>query len=868
MIQNIKDRLIYRLVFLFILIVLLPIGVVSFFVYSLILQNHKENIQTTLTTGARYINTAFSHSANMISASAVRLKDDFRLYKELDNILRRVSDEAEFMNFLRSFYEIDCFQLKSVSGGINISYSDKIKNNPDLSYIRGYNSASIDFNGSKFVASVMIIVSSGTEVFELMLAKEIDDYNLYEVGKSLGFDFILFEEDGEVLKNRFSTLYDSYGFVIAGGNLIMNKGDAVLEKVSDLNILSSKRKIYLFRLPDFSSGKVGAVTLVEDVSYVQSAKKHFILLLLIFTGLLFILGAFIRYQIVTPIVELLEGIGSVSHQIDTERPIEPLSVNSAGEIGRLAEEYNRMASNLGRSFSRIKYLQNYLLNIFESMPSGLIAVDNSGKITQWNRTAEKYSSGPDRISKGEEVWTAVKELGIYKDELLKIIGERSRIEISRALLMDGEKKNININLFPLVSNGVRGSVIRIDDITELKKKEEQLIQAQKMETIGTLAGGIAHDFNNILSGIVGVVSILKYRIDKKIEIPVEQLEEYLDIMEKSGHRAGDIVQRLLTLSRKQNTLMEKVELSEVISQVIKICSNTFDKRIEIAGENLQSKAAIMADFTQIEQVILNLAINASHAMTIMRPEGENYGGVLKFEICENIPEREIFKLKAPRDDKEYVRVSVRDTGVGMDSSTVKQIFEPFFSTKDKGLGTGLGLTIVYNIVQQFGGIIDVDSVPSAGTVFSLYFPKYESMGCDLNKNSEAFSIRKGRGTILVIDDEPVLRELARSMLGQAGYDVVAASDGKEGIDIYRQDPDRIDLVMLDMIMPVIDGRETFRELKKIRDGVKVIITSGFARDRRIEDVIAEGAKDFVQKPYTIYDLTEKVYRVLYNDDKS
>ncbi|MBN2856954.1 MAG: response regulator [Candidatus Delongbacteria bacterium] len=861
----IRSKLFYRLVFLFMLIVLLPIGVVAYFVHDLITENHNDNIRRTLESGVSFINTTFTHNSDIASANSVRVRDDHRFYRELRPVLEKKSDGSGLMNFLRSNYNYDSFRIVDKSGKIEFFYSEKIKDDPRIPCLKDINAPVVSFRNNKFVVSVSLPVAVDEREYYIELSKEIDNYNIYEVGKSLGFDFTLLEEKDLVLNSIFTTVYDSYGKPVKGNGIEINLNSFNLGQVSDCNIASAKRKIYFFKPVNFIKNFLGAITLVEDVHYIRSAKIHFMILMGIFAGLLLLLGIFIKNQIVSPVEELLEGIGNVSKQIDTDQPIEPLDVHSIGEIGQLAEEYNKMASNLGRSFSRIKYLQNYLLNIFESMPSGLIAVDNQGKVTQWNRNAEKYTDPEESIYVGEEVWKAVKDLKLLKNDLLKYIGERNHVEISREPLQNGERRNINIHMFPLIANGVKGSVIRIDDLTELKKKEEQLIQAQKMETIGTLAGGIAHDFNNILSGIVGVVSILKYRTDRQIEIPPEQLAEYLDIMEKSGKRAGDIVQRLLTLSRKQNTLLENVRMSEVVSQVIKICSNTFDKRVRIAGINLESSSSIHADFTQLEQVVLNLAINANHAMTIMRSENENYGGNLTLEIIDDITDSEISKLIKADDTKRYTCISVKDTGVGMDSSVIKQMYEPFFSTKDKSLGTGLGLTIVYNIVQQFGGIIDIDSVPGKGTEFRLYFPKYESCGNSDAAESSAV-IKKGAGNILVVDDEPVLRELATSMLTQAGYSITTASDGREAISVYKQKNKEIVLVLLDMIMPEIDGRETFKELLKINRHVKVIMTSGFARDSRVEEVLNEGAVDFIQKPYTIYNLTEKVYGAVYNEN--
>ncbi|MCK5759915.1 MAG: response regulator [Candidatus Delongbacteria bacterium] len=861
MIQPIRTKLIYKLFSIFFIAIILPVGIATILIYGHIKSQYFEKVESSLDQGEKYVLANFSNELKLLKASLLKIKNDSKLIDLLKHDLEK-KDLIEISLYrAMSDNDLDFIYIYDKNKRILYQTGKFIQVNEEL-LANENKTPEISYFNSKFITDVNIYLevnNKKNENITFVFGKILSEQMLDDLSNIMELDFILFKKSNSRSLNVFSTLFDNYGQNFKAGAIrIKNINNFV--QMRSLDISEQKYHALTFSLPFFDQEYTGMILAQENIVYRGNVKLY---LTLFFLGLAFFVllsVMFIRIKMIKPITQLLESIHATTYQVENERPIEKIVVNTSDEIFLLAEAYNMMASNLGQSFSRIKYLQNYLLNIIESMPSSLIALDKEGKITQWNKAAVEFTGISQIEAKGETIWDLLPNLGIDKYDLIFLANEKDHKEYYKESIWSGEKRNLNVHLFPLIANGVQGNVIRIDDVTDIKRKEEQLIQAQKMETVGTLAGGIAHDFNNILSGIVGVISILTYKLDKSEEIPKDLLKEYLDIMEESGNRAGDIVQRLLTLSKKQNTNKEPVNLTKIISHVEQICLNSFDKRIEIKKIGTNNNTFIFADFTQIEQVLLNLSINASHAMTIMRSKNEKQGGTLTFEINENVDFEEISKFIDIKEDQKFIKIIVKDTGVGMDWNIIKQIYEPFFSTKNLDSGTGLGLTMAYNIVTQFKGIIDVDSTPQIGTEFKVYFPKYDA---SLNTAilEDEICLKKGSGTVLVIDDELVLRELSTSMLKQCGYNIITASDGVEGIQIYKEKYSEISAIILDMVMPKINGKETFIELKKINPDVKVLLASGFTRDDRVEEVIELGVKDFIQKPFTIFELSSMVYKI-------
>lgn len=394
---------------------------------------------------------------------------------------------------------------------------------------------------------------------------------------------------------------------------------------------------------------------------------------------------------------------------------------------------------------------------------------------------------------------------------------------------------------------------------ENKRIQEQLAQAQKMEAIGTLVGGIAHDFNNILAGIIGSFDILRRLLaDENLQNRLK-VEKYLNLGMESSLRSSDLVKQLLLMSRKHDIALVPIDITSSLDHVVEICRNSLPKTVEIDYEQPDHPLMVMGDVVQVDEVLLNLCINASHAMTIMVPEGARQGGVLRIRACEVGPDQLIRELIPDTGDYTgpWVKIQVEDNGVGMDEETRKRIFEPFFTIKKEG-GSGLGLSISYSIIRQHGGMINVYSEPGRGSCFTVYLPLNEGAVTQGVRARGQGEIVKGSGTILVIDDEAILLNIAKGFLEECGYDVITAPGGGPGIEIYREKWMEIALVLVDLSMPGKSGIEVFGELKKINSEVKVILASGMIDPDLIASALSQGVKAVVNKPYLADELSMKI----------
>ncbi len=563
--------------------------------------------------------------------------------------------------------------------------------------------------------------------------------------------------------------------------------------------------------------------------------------------------------IINPILNLANTSQYIAEKKDYSVRI---NTNSRDEIGFLYKGFNTMLDEIESDKNKLFNTSLFLNNVINSMSSILIATNDLGIITHFNDKATQILGINSNEAINKKITEIIPKFSQYNNYFNEILLNNTSKELLRQTLRMDENKIFNIYMFPLSYKSTKGVVIRIDDITKIEEKENQLRQAQKMESIGILAGGLAHDFNNVLGGIFAILSIIKYKLKKYNEINKEELSDYLETLEEAGKRARDMIQQVLSLSRKQELNFRKIDLNQSLKNTIKLCSNSFDKAVELKVKYNINPAITNADSSQIEQVLLNFFVNASHAMTIMRSKDEKQGGTLNSEIsrfqvdklfCESHPDAV--------EGVDYWRVSISDTGIGMDSKTAAKMFDPFFSTKQKDKGSGLGLAMAYNIVQQHKGFIDFYSEIGLGTTFNLYLPVLDNKNM-VDDQVIDDSVPEGNGLILVVDDEKIMRESAKKILTLCGYDTIAADDGKAGLEIFGKKYKEIKLVILDMVMPKLSGKETYLELKKIYPGVKVLLSSGFKQDERVTTALELGIHGFIQKPYTLRELAIAVDNIL------
>jgi len=502
-------------------------------------------------------------------------------------------------------------------------------------------------------------------------------------------------------------------------------------------------------------------------------------------------------------------------------------------------------------------------NLVEGTHDIIASLDADGKFTFINKVAEKVFGVPQYKCAGIHFLEFVcpgdrRDSSEKMNELINKQAPFGTIE-NRQMNKSGDTRDIHWTIsFNYDEDGNYTGCTSIGrDITEQKKVErerkklqEQLYQSQKMEAIGRLAGGVAHDFNNTLTGILGYAELLKLQYKN----PESSEANAVDVIIKSAERAADLTRQLLGFAREGKYNPVPVNLNEIVIETNRMTEKSYSRNIRGHFE-LENKINIVeADRNQIQQVLRNLIINAKEFMP--------YGGDLFFETRNVFLNEDYTDKYSEFQSGHFVRISVTDTGPGIPKELHEKIFEPFFTTRKIGEGRGLGLATVFGIVKNHGGFLDVSSEVGEGTSFTIYLPVSE-IKSNLKESPTAEEIASGSGeTIFVVDDEENIRNLAKLQIQRLGYHVKSASDGEEAINIYRKMKDYIDLVLLDVIMPKMDGTQVYRELVKINPQVKVIVMSGFSKEGKAGDILKEGAAGFLQKPFKIVELSTSIKKAL------
>lgn len=518
----------------------------------------------------------------------------------------------------------------------------------------------------------------------------------------------------------------------------------------------------------------------------------------------------------------------------------------------LEEEVKKRTRELIETNGQLREKEEKYRSLFEESKDVVFISAPDGKFLDINPAGVEvfgYSSKEEVL-----LLDVAKDIYVNEDdrETLKgILEEQGFVKDYELVLKSKDGRELNVLVTATAVRDEAGVNVAhrgiMRDITERKQLERQLFQAQKMESIGTLAGGIAHDFNNILSGILGYASLLKSETSKN-----DPHFSFLDTIEKSATRASELTAKLLAFARGGKYKAKAVDLNRVANETLDIIGRTFDKAIEIETHFHNSLPTVEADATQMEQVLMNFCVNARDAM----PEG----GKLIIETDVALLTEEYVRKHMGAKPGSYVVLSVTDSGIGMDKETMEKVFEPFFTTKEEGKSTGLGLAMVYGVVKNHGGHVRVYSEPGYGSTFKVYLPVY---GKPEEQDTPQYEpLLGGSEVILVVDDEELILSLTSDLLKSHGYKVLLAKDGEEAIEVYQEHDGGIDLVILDMVMPNMGGRETFLKLKDLNSGVKAILSTGYSQNGRAREILASGVKGFIQKPYNVFKLLTEVRKVL------
>lgn len=552
-----------------------------------------------------------------------------------------------------------------------------------------------------------------------------------------------------------------------------------------------------------------------------------------------ILLALVRAQ-VQPIVAL----SKVSAEIAQGKLNHEIPVYRRDEIGDLANNFRQMQTSIQQIIATLRSSEERLRTTLHSIGDAVMTTDTQGLILGMNPVAERLTGWTNAEAGGRPLAEVFHILHAQTRERLdcpaqQVLATQEPVELPAETLLvsrSGKEYHLADSAAPIrrENQQISGVVLVFRDVTEELIVQEQLLQSRKMDTIGQLAGGVAHDFNNMLGGILGSAELLKRRLG-----PDEKNQKYVGMIVDAAGRAADLTSKLLTFARRQPISSTPVDAHLALGNALELLQNTIDRRIRIHHAFAATHSMVAGDLTQLQNAFLNLGLNAAQAM----PDGGD------LHLCTQVQQLDAEYCARSAFDLEpglFLEIEIRDTGQGILPENLERIFEPFFTTKETGKGTGLGLAAVLGTVQMHHGAITAYSEPGQGSLFRLFLPLSDAPHTPVVESAD---LLRGSGVILVIDDEQVMRATAEAILADLGYTLILAENGRIGLDLYRQRHEEIDLVVLDMIMPEMNGRDCFLHMKAINPKVKVILSSGFSRSEELTDMRVQGLCGFIQKPY-------------------
>jgi PAS domain S-box-containing protein len=520
----------------------------------------------------------------------------------------------------------------------------------------------------------------------------------------------------------------------------------------------------------------------------------------------------------------------------------------------LARQLTRTFSIQKEAEEKLADSENRMRTIFEQSPLGMMLIRHfDGIVVEANKSLKLLLGSKDEDILNKD-WKSL----IHPDEK-KIVEKKedtgnwgegnSTISDFIFLHKNGQSIRTELTIVKVKIGNIREEcyLAMIRDITKEKAMQEQLVHNQKMEALGQLAGGMAHDINNVLSGILSSSELLG--------LPQNGLNDkslkYVSMIVQASTRASELIKKLLTFSRKGKIVTATLDIHQILNDTVDILKGTIDKKITLSIRKNASDHNFPGDRSSIESAFINLGINASQAM----PNGGKIQlGTRNINLDQKYCDSSSFKVTPGK----FLQIEIKDTGYGIAEENLLKIFEPFYTTKEQGSGTGLGLSAVYGTIQDHHGIIEVSSEVGSGTTFTILLPCSEE---SIEQGTEESPLFVGTGTILLVDDEEINRILIKEILETLGYNVLLAQNGLESIDIFSEKHHGINIVLMDMIMPEMNGSEAFYKMKEIDENCQVIISSGYTKDENIEELLQSGLAGFIAKPYTISEISQLLDKI-------
>jgi len=692
----------------------------------------------------------------------------------------------------------------------------------------------------------------------MTIAQAIGDYTVSDLAFN---DKTEAERTLQTLKNipvvEFACLYDEKGKLFA--SFSPHESTPSIPTVQPEMAEFRGNALHIFRPIYYEERFYGTIYLrVSTRSLAEKIRDYLYTMTMLVSSLLllaYVMVGRLQRFISGPITALTDTAKSISAQPDYSIRVKK---KSEDETGLLCDAFNSMLDQIeqrvverNRATRALEASEEKYRELVDNMLDVVFALDAAGNIVFTSPSMKAlFGYLPEEI---EGRW--INEFTHPEDQprikslfpdLLK--GQETPLEF-RIVTKTGDIRWVRISSRPVLREeepaGITGSMT---DITESKRLQEQLQQAQKMEAIGTLAGGIAHDFNNILTAIIGYTELSLLDINENTRAR-SNLEQVLD----AGARAKALVSQILTFSRQSKQERKPVILQAIVKEAITFLKATLPSTINIVQEIQKKQATVTADSTQIHQVLMNLCTNAAHAMA--EKGGVLFVGLEEQELKEGETSSDL-DFKPGR----YAKIIVRDSGHGMDQGTLDKIFDPFFTTKKPGSGTGMGLSVVHGIVRSHGGYINVSSEPNQGSEFQVLLPLLPD-----EPRAETVQTRPlphGQGRVLFIDDEPPLAELAQQMLESLGYETIVKTNSLDALELFQQNPAAFDVVVTDMTMPKMTGLSLARELVDIRSDIPIILCTGFSEAIHQDAIQRAGIREVLMKPIPIRDLGEALKRAM------